>query len=525
MRVPLGSCHCRGVAVVLASGAAISLTALTGGMIPALAAPTTTTETTTVATAPGTAVVPQTTYQVPTQTEATVAPALTPEPTMQEPQVVKTTEAPQITTAPAQVTTTTAAPVTTQQAQVTTTTAAPVTTQQAQVTTTTAPTTASVVVATTTSAAVTTTAKVAVTTTASSAPSSTTAGLAPSTSASSSTSHTAATTAGGSGGTSPAATTSGAVSTSQPPVVPAGGQIEKPQTLQASPQGLEAAKASIPVEQKPDPAPQSTIDQIKATLNNPANPNAGGTASVAAGGTVDVAAKVWNKTVLQFGPENILYDPYYRPVIFNPTPDPLQVVYVYAGAPRIFLIPPLGSIVTEVPDLGSYGFTVLQLNAFGIPINVAVGNFFGGGYDPGPGLPPPPPPPPVVTDTDVPVVVKYTNAEYQPFRVQKLIDVGDDPVVGERKVLLDGATPAWGQWKQAENGERQFEVHKTQQFPGMDAPAEGPLPGDYRLLAAEKPTGLSTRDVVLIGGAAVVAVLGLGAIVLTTVFGRRRRVH
>jgi hypothetical protein len=156
----------------------------------------------------------------------------------------------------------------------------------------------------------------------------------------------------------------------------------------------------------------------------------------------------------------------------------------------------------------------------------SAGSFFGGGYFPGPGLPPPPPPPPIVRYDNVPVVVRYTNAVYQPFRVQRIVDVGDDPRVGERKVLLDGATPAWGVWTQGENGERQFEVHRTQQFPGMDEPAEGPLPGDYPLqLASAESSGLSTRDIFLIGAAAVVVALGFGAIVLSVILGRRRPHH
>jgi hypothetical protein len=191
------------------------------------------------------------------------------------------------------------------------------------------------------------------------------------------------------------------------------------------------------------------------------------------------------------------------------------------------VINPLASIVTEVAELGAYSFTAMVLNAVGIPTSVAVGNFFGGGYYPGPGLPPPPPPPPVVNYQDVPVQVRYTNATYKPFVVNKIVDVGDDPVVGERKVLLDGVTPAWGQWQQTSNGERTFEVHKTQQFPGMEAPAEGPLPGDYQLqlVSDSSPTGLGTRDLVLIAAGVLVLLLGVGAIILTTVLGRRRRPH
>lgn len=294
-------------------------------------------------------------------------------------------------------------------------------------------------------------------------------------------------------------------------------------TLAAQPQDLKLAQEAAPVEQNPAPAPQAEVNRIRDLVIAPPNPDVNAAPSLAADNGVNAAARrvvLWQQDWVQ-------YDEFYRPLIFNPFPDPLQVVYVLAGTPRILLIPPLGRIVTEVPQLGSYNFTALRLNAFGIPIDIAVGNFFGGGFFPGPGLPPPPPPPPVVTKTNVPVKVKYSNAEYQPFRVQRVVDVGPDPAVGERKVLLDGVAPAWGEWKQTETGEQQFEVHKTQEFPGMEAPAEGPLPGEYplQLVSDSSPTGLSVKDIALIGAAAVVALLAVGAIVFTLVLGRRRPHH
>jgi hypothetical protein len=130
-----------------------------------------------------------------------------------------------------------------------------------------------------------------------------------------------------------------------------------------------------------------------------------------------------------------------------------------------------------------------------------------------------------VSYDDVPVQVKYSNATYQPFVVHQIVDAGMDPAVGEQKVLIDGVTPAWGSWVQGDNGQRQFEVHKTQQFPGMDDPAEGPLPGDYplQLASTSKPalSDLSTKQVLVIGAAGVVLLLGLGAIVLNIMMGRR----
>ena len=80
--------------------------------------------------------------------------------------------------------------------------------------------------------------------------------------------------------------------------------------------------------------------------------------------------------------------------------------------------------------------------------------------------------------------MRYSNATYEPFRVRQIVDLGDDVQYGGRKVLLDGATPAWGQWTTSPTGERQFEVHRTQQYPGLGDPQEAPLPGDYQMRLA-----------------------------------------
>ena len=113
------------------------------------------------------------------------------------------------------------------------------------------------------------------------------------------------------------------------------------------------------------------------------------------------------------------------------------------------------------------------------------------------------------TLSNVPVQVKYTNETYRPIVVRKIVDVGPDPAQGgATKVLLDGVTPAWGVWKENEEGVPQFEVNQTQSFPGMEEPAEGPLPGDYdlQLVSDSTPTGLSGKDITVI----VAAVIGGG---------------
>ncbi|MFI5509685.1 hypothetical protein ACIA48_19630 [Mycobacterium sp. NPDC051804] len=291
----------------------------------------------------------------------------------------------------------------------------------------------------------------------------------------------------------------------------------EPVQTQASPQDIEAAKTAPPVDVDPKPAPKAEVEELhdlvltsEVKTDGPLGPEA----------TVKVEAKV-----AQWQPDWVQYDKYYRPLIFNPYPDPMKVVYDVGGQPRIVIIEPFGRVVTEVAQAGSYNFSAIRLNAFGIPIDLAVGNFFGGGYVPGPGQPPPPPPPPVRTLNNVPVQVQYTNATYAPMVVKRVVDVGPDPTNNNmHKVLLDGVTPAWGEWKQNEQGVPQFQVQETQSFPGMEAPGEGPLPGNYdlKLVSDSKPTGLGSTDFMLIAGAALVAVVAVGAI-LMSVLGKRRR--
>ena len=245
--------------------------------------------------------------------------------------------------------------------------------------------------------------------------------------------------------------------------------------------------------------------------------------------------RVWDRPIRQWSPDWVQYDEFYRPIILNPYHDPVRIVYVYQDAPRIVWIPPLARIVLDAAEFAAYSFTAVVAAAADVAnaaiqtaADVAVGTFFGGGYVPDYGLPPPPPPPSVLRFDDVPVQVRYSQATFEPFRVQRIVDVGDDPRFGERKVLLDGATPVWGQWTQNADGERQFEVHKTQQFPGLDDPQEAPLPGNYQMtLASDNKSsgGLTARDIFLIVTAAVIALLGFGAIGLSIYLGRRRPHH
>jgi hypothetical protein len=124
---------------------------------------------------------------------------------------------------------------------------------------------------------------------------------------------------------------------------------------------------------------------------------------------------VWHRNVRQWGPDWLEYDEYYRPVVLNPYRAAVRIVYIYQRAPRIVVIPPLARIVLEVAAIGAYSFTAVVLNAVNTAANVASGRFFGGGYFPGAGLPLPPPPPPVLRYDNVPVLVHYSQAVYEPF--------------------------------------------------------------------------------------------------------------
>jgi hypothetical protein len=299
--------------------------------------------------------------------------------------------------------------------------------------------------------------------------------------------------------------------------------------LQAPQQDVAAAEASAPVEHRPDAAPTTDVDNLRREVAAPSTNDNGEIRNgqnwpMPDPGRPDPDQHGWDHQVRQWDRDWVRYDDDWRPVICNPYQTPAQIVYDYGDAPQIVVIPPLASAVLDVADYGAYNFTAALVDTVGQAVDVAVGSFFGGGYDPGPDLPPPPPPPPVQTYDDVPVSVDYPDATYQPFVVNQVVDAGDDPQYGEHKVLLDGVTPVWGQWTQTPDGQRAFDVHKTQQFPGLDAPQPGPLSGNYQLQLANKTSpGMPARDVFVVAASAVVATL------MTCAAGfavwRRRRVR
>jgi hypothetical protein len=214
------------------------------------------------------------------------------------------------------------------------------------------------------------------------------------------------------------------------------------------------------------------------------------------------------------------YDQYYQPLIANPFPVPIQLAYVYAGRPYILTIPPLAQSVLSVLRPGVYSFTAVVPNASGGVADVSVGSFSGGGYVPKPGQPPPPKPPALVSYPNVLVRFDLAGVQYDPVVVRKVVDLGDDPETGTRRVLLDVETPAWGSWGQSDSGRREFTVTSTQSLPGLTAPSASPPPG-YELTVTSSPASSSGTSV-LAWVALGLGVLAVLAVLLVVIRVKRR---
>ncbi len=136
-----------------------------------------------------------------------------------------------------------------------------------------------------------------------------------------------------------------------------------------------------------------------------------------------------------------------------------------------------------------YSFTASTETGSAAPTNISVGSFSGGGFKPAPGQAPPQKPAPLNIIKNALVQVTFDQGTSAPFRVRTLTELGKDPAVGDAtRVLLDGEIPAWGgQWSKDEHGEALFQISRTQLLPGVDPPAQDPLPGyDIKLVAGQQ---------------------------------------
>lgn len=109
--------------------------------------------------------------------------------------------------------------------------------------------------------------------------------------------------------------------------------------------------------------------------------------------------------------------------------------------------------------------------------------------------------------------------------MSSLTDLGKDPAVNNTtKVLLDEEVPAWGgQWSKTDKGDALFVINQTQLLPGIQRPAQEPLPGyNVKLTAASQSTSwIDKNRTVLISVAVAAGVLAL-AVVGFMVVSRRR---
>lgn len=281
-----------------------------------------------------------------------------------------------------------------------------------------------------------------------------------------------------------------------------------------------AAEIADAIEVDPDVADTAEIDGLRDVVET--------TLTTTTSSSSTTTSSSWSQSVTSWSSSWVSYDSYYRPIIVNPYQTPLQVVYTYDDGPRIITVDPLQRVVLDAKTPGVYSFTALTMKDPKTVATASVGSFSGGGYKPAPGQPPPAKPAAPKSFDNVLVQIRYAAESSKPFRVKKLYDLGDDPSVGgARRVLLDGEVPAWGQWTKTSNGEALFAITKTQQLPGLNAPAEGPLPGyKVQLLANEHSAKHSVWDGVWIWvGIAAAGVVVAGGIVFAVLTGRRRRVQ
>ncbi|MEZ0358764.1 hypothetical protein [Mycobacterium sp. SA01] len=241
------------------------------------------------------------------------------------------------------------------------------------------------------------------------------------------------------------------------------------------------------------------------------------TSTMTTGMTLSSPVTLWNSSW-------ITYDRFYRPVFTNPYRTPLSVLYDYGGGTQVFTVPPLQRAALNVPNAGTYNFTAMTRPASGPATNLSVGSFSGGGYQPGPGQAPPQKPAPVNTQKNVLVQVKFDRGQSEPFRVTSLTDLGKDPAVNNAtKVLLDEEVPAWGEWSKTDKGDALFVINQTQLLPGIQRPAQEPLPGyNVKLAAASKSTSwIDKNRTVLISVAVAGGVLALAVVGFMMVSRRR----
>lgn len=184
----------------------------------------------------------------------------------------------------------------------------------------------------------------------------------------------------------------------------------------------------------------------------------------------------------------VRYDDRHRPVIYNPYNNPYDFVY-YDGPDRhVVRVNPGVSVSVTVINNGVFSFTAVRVNAFGVAVNVAVGNW----YVPPPDVPYAPPP--VYQNVNVYYTqVNVTVNQYRYVPVHSITDCGPD--YGHRRdsygnpmsrVLYNGTSVGWGTWGTDDRGNRIFNAADFESVPGITDPGQG-VP-DWLLASNETST-------------------------------------
>lgn len=227
----------------------------------------------------------------------------------------------------------------------------------------------------------------------------------------------------------------------------------------------------------------------------------------------------------------VRYDDRHRPVIYNPYNNPYDFVY-YDGPDRhVVRVGPGLSVSVTVINNGVFSFTAVRVNAFGVAVNVAVGNWY---------VPPvdvPYVPPPVYQNVNVYYTqVNVTVNQYRYVPVHSITDCGLD--YGHRdgynnpmsRVLYNGTSVGWGSWGTDPQGNRIFNAVDYDAVPGITDQGRG-VPDELLSLAgSQTPLNGSPSDpgvnglfVGLLAGAGVVLVSTAIGIPLWRRFGPGRR--
>jgi hypothetical protein len=212
------------------------------------------------------------------------------------------------------------------------------------------------------------------------------------------------------------------------------------------------------------------------------------------------------------------YDPYRRPVLYNPSGENVRYRYYYGGDYREAWVPPGGRIVLDIITAAVFPFTAVG-SSF-----VSSGSFNGGGWTPPNDGYDGPPPPDWQPYTPVTYDNAYVNvpAANQSLFVNQVTSVGHDdtqPVGQQDSFMLDGTTLGRGQI--SPDG-RAITLATAQKTPGV-----GPVTNGVDLVNLATPLTAPAHDNTLYyaGAGALLAVAALMGGVFWWVWRRPKAVH